>query len=542
MTKHTQPRALRSSAVSLAIAGMLMAGSVYAGKIDNTNNTAGKLGACGADDTATTACVGAWNLGNVDVTLTRAEDGAPSGKTFDPATGNYATMTIGDSFASMVKDLAGKVMARLTGKDWPVGEPTGIKAVNGDSKVSNGKPENCLINTSYLGANDSSTRLDTYLDSTAPEPVICSSGFQSHKRFKVAMLASTVANTANGEAGEGIDLVFNVTDNGSLTPYQVFSKINNYTDKRLGGYKIVVGRGLGAEFRSAGDLGIADKLHLSLGLGEGGSKSQGEVTLDGSDLFDGDGLATFSHGLFGTADKNFDTNGFFDTRTAGFTVDQACSEFETKAECTNYPNPYATIDPTAVPLLNSDTIYSTGLLASNYSTLFGDWLPSKWQPSGIFHDDDNDPTTDAVLKAWWNGSAWVQNNDSGSAPVTEEQFAAWTADPLYAVSKIEDVLNLGINYIVKVGDDIDGDGNPATGDFTIRIIPVVADNQDEPSFLGTEPTPLEPAPVLPVDPVAPTSDGGGCSAATSQRPVDPVLPLLAALGLVGWGLRRARRH
>jgi uncharacterized protein (TIGR03382 family) len=37
------------------------------------------------------------------------------------------------------------------------------------------------------------------------------------------------------------------------------------------------------------------------------------------------------------------------------------------------------------------------------------------------------------------------------------------------------------------------------------------------------------------------NDGGGCSAATGDRPVDPVLPLLAALGLIGWGLRRARR-
>lgn len=540
MTKHTQPKALRSSAVSLAITGMLVAGSVYAGAIDNTNNTAGKLGACGADDSMTTACVGAWNLGNVDVTLTRAEDGTPSGKTFDPATGNYAPMLVGDSFASMVKDLAGKVMARLTGKDWPVGEPTGIKAVNGDNKVSNGKPENCLINTSYLGANDSSTGLDAYLDSTSPEPVICSSGFQSHKRFKVAMLASTVANKANGAAGEGIDLVFNVTDNGSLMPYQVFSKINNYTDKRLGGYKIVVGRGLGTDFRPAGDLGIADKLHLSLGLGEGGSKSQGAVTLDGSDLFEGDGLATFSHGLFGTADKNFDTNGFFDTRTAGFSVVQSCSE----GTCTTYPNPYAPADP-AFNLLNSDTIASTTKLESNYGTLFGDWLPSKWQPSGIFHDDDNDPTTDAVLKAWWNGSAWVLNNDSGSAPVTEAQFAAWAADPLYSVARIEDVLNLGINYIVKVGDDLDNDPGTTTSDFTIRIIPVVADNQDEPSFLGSDPTPLEPAPVTPVtpvDPVVSTSDGGGCSASTGKTPVDPVLPLLAALGLVGWGLRRARRH
>lgn len=39
----------------------------------------------------------------------------------------------------------------------------------------------------------------------------------------------------------------------------------------------------------------------------------------------------------------------------------------------------------------------------------------------------------------------------------------------------------------------------------------------------------------------PADSGGGCSAATGDSPVDPVLPLLAALGLAGWGLRRARR-
>lgn len=53
---------------------------------------------------------------------------------------------------------------------------------------------------------------------------------------------------------------------------------------------------------------------------------------------------------------------------------------------------------------------------------------------------------------------------------------------------------------------------------------------------GTETTVPDPVP----SPVA-DSDGGGCSAVTGERPVDPVLPLLAALGLIGWGLRRARR-
>jgi hypothetical protein len=35
--------------------------------------------------------------------------------------------------------------------------------------------------------------------------------------------------------------------------------------------------------------------------------------------------------------------------------------------------------------------------------------------------------------------------------------------------------------------------------------------------------------------------GGGCTSAHAGQPVDPMLPLFAALGLIGWGLRRARR-
>jgi hypothetical protein len=45
----------------------------------------------------------------------------------------------------------------------------------------------------------------------------------------------------------------------------------------------------------------------------------------------------------------------------------------------------------------------------------------------------------------------------------------------------------------------------------------------------------------PVTPPTTGGDGGGCTAADGQRPVDPMLPLFATLGLLGWGLRRARR-
>ena len=40
-------------------------------------------------------------------------------------------------------------------------------------------------------------------------------------------------------------------------------------------------------------------------------------------------------------------------------------------------------------------------LDGNYEDLFGDWLPSKWQPMGIFSSDASDLTTDNELLAFW---------------------------------------------------------------------------------------------------------------------------------------------
>ncbi len=59
------------------------------------------------------------------------------------------------------------------------------KIVNDDLAVKDPKPTNCIMATSYLEGH--------FLDSTDPEQVICSGPFQSHKRYKLAMLPSTVA-------------------------------------------------------------------------------------------------------------------------------------------------------------------------------------------------------------------------------------------------------------------------------------------------------------------------------------------------------------
>jgi hypothetical protein len=50
------------------------------------------------------------------------------------------------------------------------------------------------------------------------------------------------------------------------------------------------------------------------------------------------------------------------------------------------------------------------------------------------------------------------------------------------------------------------------------------------------------APDAPVAPAATSGGGGGCTLAAGEAPFDPVLPMLAALGLIGFGLRYFRRN
>jgi hypothetical protein len=176
---------------------------------------------------------------------------------------------------------------------------------------------------------------------------------------------------------------------------------------------------------------------------------------------------------------------------------------------------------------------------------WGEWLPYGWEPKGIYWDFDNDPTTDADVVAWWNGSAWVKNYASGFAPVSAEEFNAWASDKscgtasapysCYAIDTIEDALNLGINYILKVGD-----GLPSK--ITVRIIPLVAADQTAPVWVGTTPpalvptTPTEPTTPTPTVPVVSSGGGGGGCAIGNDGRFDPTLPamLFAGLGFLGW--------
>jgi hypothetical protein len=530
-------KTLVASAVSLALSSMMLSASLNAGTIVGALDKDVAGPAANTTSNTLTTGVASWDQANITVlkvfvdpvTELRTEVG-----TFADLTADIDTLVTqeGDSFVSKIYSDSGKtlLMAQLTGKDWPVGGPTGIKAVNNDIFTNNGKPFNCLLNTGFT------TNL---LDSVVPppNPVICSSGFQSHKRFKIAMLEATVDGVVDGDPGNPVDLVINVADDGESTNgdgfrhYQVFSKINNYTGKRLKGYKIIVGTGTGAGFVAASEIGGVgtDKLSLSLGVGEGSVDAEldadpktWEPLYDGSDIFNFDEMATFSHGLFGPIDGNFTEPGFFDDDTAGFNVSTSC---QSGVACPTGAFPITTDAGATVDL--ADTIESGVALPSNYVNFFGDWLPSVWAPQGLFTPDPVDPEADPILKAWWNGTAWIKY-DAAYNPVqlTRAEYDALIAGGA-VIDVIEDVLNLGPSYILKVGDGI------AAGNVTIRIVPVVADTQPQPAWVGTTPVPPPADAVVPVS----SSGGGGCAVGGNGR-FDPTLPALLAAGLGFFGWRR----
>ena len=420
------------------------------------------------DPPAKSSGYGGWDLSNVDVKITDL-DFTEIAKTFDKTDGSYSpVMVLGDSFESDIYDsvgLSGAVLVNLHGKNWPVGEPAGIKVMNSaliTDTISHNRPASCIMTTSFLEG--------TYLDAATPVETKCDSDFQTHKRFKFNMLP-TMVDTIDGEGyGKGVNVSFNVEAEVGTRRYMLLQKINNYTGKRLDGYKVEIGfLDVDGNFTRASDVG-AD-LRLSIGLGEN----------DGEDIWTEDKLASFSHGLFGAQTfeepvPHFPEDGFFDSRPAGF---------------------YVELNTTT-----NDTIKSTGALPNNYAALpvpngasvagqFGNWLPNDWAPKGIFWDDDNDPATDNTLMAFWGDTgdgtyAWMKGDRDGFAVVPNSLLVYWASTPAYSVDVIEDVLNLGLTYIIEVGDI----STFPVSKFTIRTTPHVDTNATVPGYVTHTPPAL----------------------------------------------------
>ena len=457
--KQSVPRVLSFPRIAFAALLTVSSISAQAGLITSNPATATTQGGDGVQ-----LGFGGWNLDNVEVVLNGTQGAIGSADSwFDPATGEYNFAANTDfTYSTNVDDGLGTIiMGHVLAKDWPVGEPAGIKIVNDDFDVKSGKATNCIMSTSYLE--------DHFLDTADPMTVLCSGPFQSHKRYKLAMLPTTV----DGVGEEGIDLEFNVTVDGTSRDYQVFQKINNWTDERLEGFTIQVGTGVGANFVLASDgagVGV-DKLSLSVP----------------STVWPATQLANFSTGLFGPIDlKHGRPEGYFDPAIrAGFKIVE-----------------YGVGNPGDLPG-QTDTLTSGDTLGSSYADVpagalaaanqFGNWLPNTMLPYGIFFDDDADPDTDNQLVAWYGYSVaagslqWMKGAADDFelvSPVTITDI--WSNDPLYSMGVIDDLVNVGLNYVVTVGDV---SGFPGSK-FTIRITPKTETVPTAaPTYVGVVPNP-----------------------------------------------------
>ena len=272
---------------------------------------------------------------------------------------------------------------------------------------------------------------------------------------------------------DSLDLVFNVEDEAGSRDYQVFQKINNWTDGRLEGFTVEVGTGLGANFVPASDptggVGLAN-LSLSVPV----------------DIFDIDQMANFSTGLFGPVDtKHGRPSGFFDPDTrAGFVYN----------EYGNLANLSGQTDKlTTKSTLGSDyaDVPAGALAAANQ---FGPWISNRTLPQGVFFDDDGNPGTDAVLIAWYghnpdpavNGLGWMRGVADNFAAIPVAEVEAMGENLSYTSGDIDDLVNVGLNYIVTVGDVSAFPGDT----FTIRVTPIKdTSGTGDPSFTDVVPVP-----------------------------------------------------
>ncbi len=421
----------------------------------------------GPSDTFTPAeGFGGWNLDNVEIVVngTQGTIGDFATSWYDEDTGAYSFgFDSNFTYAGHVSDSSDVVMGYVLAKDYPVGEPSGIKIVNDDSGVKAPKPNNCIMATSYLA--------DHFLDSTEPQQVTCSSPFQSHKRYKLAMLPSTVDGLGvDGLGSESVDLVFNVEEEEGSRAYQVFQKINNWTDGRLEGFSVQVGFGVGNTFKTTAEAGVPlENLNISVP----------------SEIWDATQLATFSAGLFGPLDTHTGKRGFFDPNTrAGYLINEYVADGEQAL---------------------TDTLTATETLGSDYNEVpagaasanqFGPWLPNTMLPSGVFFDDDGNPETDAELLAWYGYNpataalGWMggsQDPEGAFRDIPDSEIEEMGENLSYTMDLIDDLVNVGISYVVTIGDVTTFPDST----FTIRVTPTAdTSGMGAPDYVGVEPSPL----------------------------------------------------
>lgn len=191
-----------------------------------------------------------------------------------------------------------------------------------------------------------------------PSFVNCLAPGDSGKRFK---LKSTETNGP-------IDLVFNITVDGTTKLYRVIGKLSNLTDPLntaggdLKGFRFETGFGVGNDFVPST---AADGLTFP------------RTNDDASKLSIGS-LGKYPGGLFGGS--KVEGLPFFSTSIAAFSESNATD-------------------------LDADMIETDGTVPAPYAALFGNWRNLQKAPTGWFIDHDGNPANDSILLAWNDGTA-----------------------------------------------------------------------------------------------------------------------------------------
>ncbi len=201
----------------------------------------------------------------------------------------------------------------------------------------------------------------------------CTAPPDSGKRFKLK------TTETNGP----IDIVVDVSADDSVSLYRVIGKFSNLTDASnsvggdLNAIRFELGFGVGSEFMrsSVGD-----------GLGFG---------FDGADKLSIGPVGKYPGGLFGGS--KVEGLPFFSTVVAPFTESVSTAD-------------------------DADILETNGTIATQYSSLFGDWRTLSQTPTGWFIDHDGNPANDSILLAYNAGTVaapdWQTNEKQFNAAVT----------------------------------------------------------------------------------------------------------------------------
>ena len=236
-----------------------------------------------------------WNLDNVTVSL----DG--NGSSFNPIDGSYVFGPDSDySYQADVDNGAGEVMGIVLAKDWPIGEPPGIKIVNDDTgniQTVDPATASCRRRISTARSSTRATR--------SRSPVVDHSSRTSASRSRCSRPPSAVERApkkASTSCSTSIPRKGRVTTRCSRRSTTGPTAASTASPSR-----------------SAPESAPPSCRRPTEPAAQASTTSASPCR---TDFFDPDQLATFSQGLFGPIDTQHDRPaGFFDPNTrAGFKI------------------------------------------------------------------------------------------------------------------------------------------------------------------------------------------------------------------------------